>query len=248
MLLFAAGAFGAILGSFLNAFLFRYNTGRSVMRGRSACMHCSSTLAAEDLIPVVSYVLLRGKCRYCRSRISPQYPLIEALSALFAVLIYLRYQDPAAFLFWFLVWETLLFVLVYDLRHKIIPWAASGLLALLGLVHVYLGGMQTIDLIAGPLLALPLFLVSAVSGGRWMGWGDSALELGIGWLLGISVGLTAFMLSFWIGALVGIVLLTLTKRYTMRSEVPFAPFLIVGAALVFFLNVDLFPTLPTLFF
>lgn len=97
------------------------------------------------------------------------------------------------------------------------------------------------------MLALPLFLISVVSGGRWMGWGDSALELGLGWLLGITAGLTALVLAFWIGAAVGIGLTIARGGYTMKSEVPFAPFLIAGAALALFLDVDIFQTLPVLF-
>ena len=93
-----------------------------------------------------------------------------------------------------------------------------------------------------------------------MGWGDSALELGLGWLLGLTAGLTAFVLAFWIGAAVGIGLILIERGftptptskklvwgYTMKSEVPFAPFLIAGAALALFLDVDIFQTLPALF-
>ena len=80
-----------------------------------------------------------------------------------------------------------------------------------------------------------------------MGWGDGALQLGLGWLLGLTAGLTAFMLAFWAGAVVGILLMLFSARVTMKSEVPFAPFLIFGAACAYFLYVDFFPTLPALF-
>lgn len=112
-----------------------------------------------------------------------------------------------------------------------------------GILPVTLWGLA-----AGPLLALPLFLLSLVSGGRWMGWGDSALELSLGWYAGFSMGLTALMFGFWGGAIVGVALLSLKytwrsthSRFTMNSEIPFAPFLILGAAVVHFFHVDLFP-------
>ncbi len=247
MSIFAVGVLGAILGSFLNALLFRYNTGRSVMRGRSKCMHCGHTLQALDLIPVVSYLLLAGRCRYCHSRVSWQYPLVEAAAAALSVLVYVQNLELGAYALGLTMWLTLLFVVVYDLRHQIIPWAASGLLAMLALAHIALAGPSPWLLAAGPLLAAPLLLVSLVSGGRWMGWGDGVLELGLGWMLGLTAGLTAFVLAFWSGALVGIVLLGLSKRYTMKSEVPFAPFLVFGAACAYFLHVDIFQTLPALF-
>ena len=99
-------------------------------------------------------------------------------------------------------------------------------------------------LAAGPLLAAPLLFTSLISGGTWMGWGDGALELSLGWFLGLSAGLSALMLSFWIGAVVGILLLLVSRLgffgYTIKSEMPFAPFLVLGAALSHFFHVDFF--------
>jgi prepilin signal peptidase PulO-like enzyme (type II secretory pathway) len=102
-------------------------------------------------------------------------------------------------------------------------------------------------LLAGPLLALPLTLISLVSKGRWMGWGDGALELSLGWMLGLTAGGSALMLAFWIGAAVGIAALAAKKGLTMRSELPFAPFLICGALIAFFFHVDFLSSLPLLF-
>jgi len=163
------------------------------------------------------------------------------------VLVYFQHQEPVQFALGLAVWMTLLFIVVYDLRHQIIPWSASGLLAVLSLVHVWTLGFDIWSLAAGPILAAPLLLLSLVSRGRWMGWGDGALQLGLGWLLGLTLGLTAFMLAFWAGAVVGVLLILFSKRVTMKSEVPFAPFLIFGAACAYFLHVDFFSSL-TLFF
>lgn len=251
-ILFVAGL-GVILGSFLNALLFRFNTGKSTLRGRSACMRCSHTLRAIDLVPLLSFMLLRGRCRYCRTKISWQYPAVEALAGLLAVSVYLQTGPSLWCAYWFAVWLVLLFVVVYDLRHFIIPWSASLTLMALALGGVLLdifgqAGGAAGSWWSGPALALPLLLVSLVSRGRWMGWGDGFLELSLGWLLGLSMGLTALLIAFWAGAAVGIVLLLLAKnRYTMKSEVPFAPFLILGCCIAYFFHVDLFPNLALLF-
>ena len=278
ILLIGAALLGAIIGSFLNALSFRFNTGQRFfskrgMGGRSRCMGCGHDLSALDLVPVLSFVFLRGKCRYCGTKISWQYPLVELAGAALGVLVFLSVAKVtpsvegvslvtgalvAAFVFWMLVWMTLLFVVIYDIKHTIIPWSCSGLLAALAFISLFIH-FDTLavtvpglwQLLAGPALALPLFLLSLVSRGTWMGWGDSALELSLGWFLGISMGATALMLGFWIGAFVGIALIglsTLTRGrgffgYTIRSEMPFAPFLVLGALLAHFFHVDFFSTL-----
>ncbi|MBC7836829.1 prepilin peptidase [Acetobacteraceae bacterium] len=247
--------FGAIIGSFLNALSFRFNTGRSIANGRSRCMHCNHTLGILDLVPVFSYLLLRGRCRYCGTKISLQYPVVEIVAAGISLITYVTHPDPLAFFFWLLVWMILLFIVIYDLRHTIIPWSFSIPLLFLALLWVFIfrdpmsGSIQSYylwALLAGPLLALPLFLISLVSGGRWMGWGDSMLELSLGLLLGLSVGASALMCAFWSGALVGIFLLFLKKGFKIRSEIPFAPFLAFGAFLAHTFNVDFFSSLPLL--
>ncbi|MEK7613169.1 MAG: prepilin peptidase [Patescibacteria group bacterium] len=232
-------ALGAIIGSFLNALSFRFNTGRS-MGGRSRCMHCRHELAAADLVPIFSYLFLRGKCRYCHARISSQYPLVEGTALVLAVFTYISHPDPASFAFWFVVWMILLFSVIYDIRHTIIPWSCSLSLIALAFLYVLSHEPSFFDFLAGPLLALPLFTISLLSWGRWMGWADGVLELSLGWLLGLAVGFTALVLAFWSGAIVGTLLLLVKKRYTMKSEIPFAPFLILGAAVAHFFHVDFF--------
>ncbi|HEV8677656.1 MAG TPA: prepilin peptidase [Candidatus Paceibacterota bacterium] len=242
----AAAALGLIFGSFINALSYRFNTGRG-MGGRSYCDTCGHTLSPLDLVPVFSYLFLRGRCRYCRSKISIQNPLVEVIAAALSALSWAATPSIAAFFFWFIVWMTLLFVVVYDLRHTIIPWRCSGILAALALFSLFFDfsalsfHMPAIwALAARPLLALPLFLLSLVSRGRWMGWGDGALELGIGWFLGLSSGATALMCAFWSGAAIGIALILLKKGLKMNSELPFAPFLVFGMFLAYFFHVDLF--------
>jgi len=273
ILLIGAALLGAIAGSFINALSFRFNTGRRFfsahgMGGRSRCMHCGHELGGLDLVPLFSFLFLKGACRYCGTRISLQYPLVELAGAALSVSVYLLYaQSIPVFFFWFFTWMVLLFVVIYDIKHTIIPPSCSILLAVLALCALlfdlvgptfflvpHLAALTSWALWAGPLLALPLFLLSLISGGAWMGWGDSGLELSLGWFLGVSAGLTALMLAFWIGAIVGLLLVLLSRLlppvrffgYTIRSEIPFAPFLAMGALIVFFFHVDFFSTLSAL--
>ncbi len=221
-------------------------------------MSCNHTLGALDLVPIFSYLFLHGRCRYCHTKISPQYITVEIVAALLSVCMYVVHPAPVGFAFWFLVAMTLLFIVVYDIRHTIIPTSVSvflGILAILSLFFTF-DVTATFSLpslwmvVAGPLLALPLFLLSFVSKGTWMGWADSGLELSLGWLLGLSMGATALMIGFWSGAVVGVALLLFSrlwqrgrKHLTMKSEVPFAPFLVFGALFVHLLHVNFFSTL-----
>lgn len=255
--------FGAIVGSFLNVVSLRLNTGRSIALARSACFNCSKTLKWYELIPVFSFLALRGKCRNCKSSISYQYIFIEILTGL--VLAFLAamfsnieglsiYVDFFNILFYFIIFSILIVIFIYDLRHMIIPDLLSFLFSFLALGKLFLDhGLNLFQfpglymLIAGPLLALPFAFLWVVSRGRWIGLGDAKLALGIGWLLGISLGFTAVIFAFWIGAIISILLISIKKfgknifknKLTFKSEVPFAPFLIIGLTLVFFTQFNL---------
>jgi len=154
------------------------------------------------------------------------------------------------------VWPLLIVILGYDLRHKIIPDAlvytvALGTLLFRLIMIAFAGeGGSWIDLLAGPIFFIPFFLLWFLSNGRWMGLGDGKLSLGIGWLLGMYGGISALVFGFWAGAIVGLFLVAITsvqsrlkrgsKAVTMKSELPFAPFLIAGMCAVQFFNFSLF--------
>ncbi len=236
---------GTIIGSFLNVVILRWNTGASIAVDRSRCFSCGATLHWYELIPVLSFLAQGGRCRSCGSKISWQYPLVEMVTGvLFALIVWLFPPLSLAAiltdLLFFAIWSTLVVIVVYDMRHKIIPDIFAYLLAFFGivliLIHASNGVFNWWNLAAGPLLALPLFLLWLVSGGRWMGLGDSKLMLGIGWLLGLNAGGAALILAFWIGAAVGIVLIVF-RRVAFKSEIPFAPFLVAGTAVAFFASI-----------
>ena len=231
--------FGTVIGSFLNVVSLRFNTGVGV-GGRSKCMNCNAVLSWKELIPLASFFMQGGSCRKCKSRISWQYPLVEFLAGAIFVLIFYVFPPTDAFAVFrtgvYLISTALLLVIVvYDVRHKIIPDTFVYAFAVIALISLFVDGSTWFavpsywELIAGPLLAVPFALLSLVSGGTWMGWGDSKLVLGIGWLLGISGGINAIILAFWIAAVVSVIwLLVKYKKFKSRTEIPFGPYLILG--------------------
>lgn len=234
---------GAIIGSFLNVVIYRYHTGKTV-GGRSECLTCGKTLGARELIPIASFIFQRGRCRKCGARISFQYPLVEVTTGLLFLLAYTLHPAPYNLLYYGVTVSILMVIVVYDIRHTIIPdsfaYAFAALAFLYGLLVPPVGISLLWFVLSGPFLAAPFAFLWFISQGRWMGLGDAKLALGIGWFLGWYAGISALILAFWIGAAVGISLLFLKgKRFTMKSEIPFGPFLVLGMLIVFFCEVDL---------
>lgn len=256
---------GTIVGSFLNVVILRYNTGVSFFSGRSFCPSCSKKLSWYELVPVISFFVLRGKCAGCGSKISWQYPLVELATGFLFLATWYKLQVTSSIdvhfllstFYFLLVWSILIIISVYDLRHKIIPDGLVFLFAGLSLTYlVSTVGFSKIfiapyfwDLLAGPLFALPFAALWFFSKGQWMGLGDAKLALGIGWFLGLILGGSAIILGFWIGAIVGLALVGISKlsiakrfhsNYGLKSEIPFGPFLILGTIIAFFFNINVF--------
>ena len=252
------GLFGLIIGSFLNVVILRH--GARGIGGRSGCLSCGAPLSFYDLIPVVSWLYLRGRCRQCGSGISAQYPLVEILTMCLFAVIGISPLSLLSTIFALVVVSFLVLITVYDLRHTIIPDEWSYTLACITLLssltfvlqHDGVSGIIPL-LVAGPVTALPLFLLWLISKGQWMGLGDAKLALSMGWLLGLQGGLLAIFASFVVGAVISVfILLPLpyiirfigithlgAKRvgFTMKSEIPFGPFLVLGCFGVWFLMI-----------
>lgn len=234
---------GLIVGSFLNVLGLRFNSGLT-LGGRSFCVVCRKSLPWWELVPVISFVSLRGKCSECKTKISWQYPIVELWTGLiFATVPFLTIPVFCIFVV----------ITIYDFRHKIIPDVLVYSAILLSfLIRLYSGG-NIFDWLAGPILFAFFALVWFLSRGRAMGFGDAKLALAIGLLLGAPMGFSAFVLAFWIGTVITLGIMVLArlkfalfkkgKRLTMKSEVPFAPFLILGAWLSLILHLDLFHVL-----
>jgi len=241
--------FGVIVGSFLNVVALRFNTGMGI-GGRSKCMSCGTSLTWKELIPLFSFALQKGACKKCRSKISWQYPLVEFIAGAIFVLIFFAFPPVdvltgVATLIQDIIVCLLIVISVYDIKHKIIPDSFVYTFAGLALLNLCVGGsswwhMPTLEmLLAGPLLAVPFALLWLVSKGKWMGFGDVKLMLGIGWLLGVSAGINALVLAFWIAAAASLVWLFATqKKFKPKTEIPFGPYLILGLYLVLIFHIQ----------
>ena len=257
---------GVIIGSFLNVVVLRHNTGKTV-KGRSACMTCKSKLGPRELVPVLSFLWQRGRCRHCGTRISWQYPLVElATGVLFAANFYYQYQHVGsvlqlgiAYVLTSCILALFVAIFVYDLRHKIIPdvfsFSTFGLSVAYVLMNLFFfrdtgmlvgdGTLLTaLSLGAGILFYCAIYLLWKLSGGRLIGLGDAKLLLSIGTVLGLVYGLSAVFISFWIGTAFAAYLLLKAylgksdERITMKTEIAFGPFLIVGFLIVYFFRID----------
>ena len=262
--------FGTLVGSFINVVSLRYNTGLPISRGRSKCFSCSTKLKWYELIPILSFFSLKGKCRTCESSISWQYPVVEFLTGLLFVFIAFRqinlwhiygsYENGLLFSIIFFIYYALVFGLlivigVYDFRHKIIPDGLSYSFIFLSFFKlviffylckkVFQFPVNFLDLLSPFILFVFFYFLWHYSRGKWMGFGDAKLALGIGGCLGFTYGISAIILSFWLGAIWGIFLIVMkylnlsSKKVTMSSEIPFAPFLILATAIVFFGQIDI---------
>lgn len=248
---------GTIIGSFLNVVALRFGTGRGV-KGRSFCFSCGKTLSAMELIPVISFLMLRGKCKKCKSRISFQYMAVELLTGLVFLLIFLKFLGSLSTLplflltFYFLTFSILIVIGVYDLKHTVVPDRLSLLFALISLggLFFFKGGAYLfsfpgyLDLLAGPILFLPFFMLWFFSKGTLIGLGDGKLAVGMGWMLGLVGGASAMILSFWIGAVFSIFFMLVDSVFRqgkigLKTEIPFAPFMIAGAFIAFLSDIDI---------
>lgn len=241
---FAVFAFGAIIGSFLNAVLFRKNTGESIVKDRSRCFSCGKKLNWSELIPIVSFLIQRGRCRWCGSRISWQYPVVELTTAFLSLVVAVRFMPYAvsnsnglwliAYGFYFFAFCSLFLVAVYDLKHKIIDrhfLRIFGGFAVIEHIFKYLNIEKFeyagfFSLLISGIIFLFFYSLWKFSRGRWMGRGDADLAFFLALFLGYHLSLFMLIGSFWLGAVVGIILLIgFRKKFTIKSEVPFGPFL-----------------------
>jgi len=238
----ALGLLGVCLGSFANAAIWRLKVKKDIVRDRSECTHCHHKLAANDLIPVVSWLILRGKCRYCHKKIDDN-PFVELGVGIYFVASYLLWpvmlnSNYAWFDFslWLLYGVGLAILFVYDLRWYLLPDRVVWPLAVLGAVDFIARGIMQ-HLSFGQFAAeaaLALFVISGlyyllhiVSKGKWVGFGDVKLGIFMGLALGWQMGLLTLFLANLIGCLI-IIPGLITGKLRANSQVPFGPLLIAG--------------------
>jgi len=207
----------------LNCIIYRLKTGQSFLRGRSFCPHCQHTLSWLDLIPVFSFFILKGRCRYCQKKISWQYPLVEIATGLLFFLIG-NFQLP---IFNFIIAPLLIIIFVYDLKHYIIPDKIIYPAVIIAAIFNFTNWLSALG------AALFFLVIVLVSRGKWMGVGDVKLGFLMGLALGFPNILVALFLAFMMGAIIGIGLIIASKK-TLKSEVPFGPFLVAATFIAWF--------------
>ena len=246
--------FGAVIGSFLNVVILRYRSGRSIVSGSSICFSCSKKLQWFELIPIGSFLTQQGRCEGCNTKISWQYPLVEALTGILFLFLYFHFEylicsTPLLFAILFAYYASIFCILlvlsVYDIKHKILPDMIVLYFVIISFIGMsFIQGDSLVlqipnytQFLAGIILPAPFSLMWLLSKGKWMGLGDAKFMIGIGFLLGMSAGLAAILISFWIGAIISILILICSKiikkhSVSLKTAIPFGPFLALGTILV----------------
>ena len=238
LFLFILFAFGLCFGSFLNVIVYRLPRKLSVVQPPSSCPACKTRLGFFDLIPLFSYLFLKGKCRYCSASISYRYPLVELLTGLLFVAVFYYFGFSAAGLFHLALLYILLAVTLIDLEHRIVPntlVAAGLIIGLLFYLPVLLSlvtdvpawlliDRQPLDALLGFVVGGGLLLIIILVSRGGMGAGDMKLMAMIGLFVGLRGVAVVLLAGFIFGALVGIAMMILGHA-TRKSALPFAPYL-----------------------
>ncbi|MFH0857019.1 MAG: prepilin peptidase, partial [bacterium] len=238
---------GLCIGSFLNVIILRLAENKNFIKGRSYCPKCKHKLFWYDNIPLISFILLKGKCRYCHNRISIQYPLVELATAILFILAFKHWyaiSNPSAssgqvfqfpisnylLLFSYFIFTAILIIIfVYDFRwYMILDRVSVPAIITVFCLNLYLG-KSVMDLLIAAFAIGGFFLLQfLISKGKWIGGGDIRMGFLMGMMLGLKNGAAALFISYILGALVGIFLIIMGKK-KMQSRMPFGTFLAVGA-------------------
>lgn len=230
---FLVFVFGICIGSFLNVCIYRLPESKSIVHPRSMCPSCGTLIRFYDNIPIFSYLALRGKCRHCAAHISFRYPVVEFISGIFAVGVFLKYGMGLETLIYYTFIATLLVITFIDIDHQIIPdvitlpgipifFAASFALPKITLVESILG-----ILIGGGSLFLVAWLYHLLTRKEGMGGGDIKLLAMMGAIVGWKGVLFTIFVASAIGTLAGMLIIIKSGK-TMKLAVPFGPFLAIG--------------------
>jgi leader peptidase (prepilin peptidase)/N-methyltransferase len=227
--------YGMIIGSFLNVCIYRIPLSESISFPPSHCPSCKNKIKIYDLFPVISYILLKGKCRYCGNKISIRYPIIELLTGLLFVAIYMKFGlcfEFVKFVF-FISFLVVIGIIDYDTTDVYLKTTLSGIL--IGIIFIIAGhfyGLQFMTYIYGGLLGGGLIAIIILLT-HGMGWGDFEICIMAGLYLGIKLTILMLFLSFIIGGIVGVILIA-SKLKSRKDYIPFGPFIVIGSVLSLF--------------
>lgn len=218
---------GLLIGSFLNVCIFRIPKKEDIVFTPSHCTNCSNPIRWYDLIPVISYIFLGGKCRHCKAKISIIYPIIELLNGAAYMGIFCIYGPSKETVIYSALFSILLVISMIDLKHSIIPNGLVIAIMVLAVINLGFDFSNWISYTIGFFCVSGILLLIAVITGGKMGGGDIKLMAAAGLLLGWEKILLALMIGAIIGAVIGIALIVM-KVITRKQMIPFGPFLSLG--------------------
>src|SRR6056297_1108967 len=219
---------GLMVGSFLNVVIYRLPEDESIVFPSSHCPNCNHKLKIYDLIPVVSYLLLSGKCRYCDHEISVQYPLIELLTGIIFLLMYLKYGFSAKLIILLILILALISSSVIDFRFKIIPNKITYPGIILGLIlSIFFEHITILNSFLGAVIPSGLLFLIAFFYKKGMGMGDVKLVAMIGAFIGWKYTLLGIFFGSLLGSIIGLTLIGI-GIIDRKTRIPFAPFISFG--------------------
>jgi len=233
---------GTLIGSFLNCVIYRLETKKSFIRGRSFCPHCKHPLSFLELIPLFGFFYLKGRCRYCHQRISFWYPFVEFITG---ILFFLAFKKFSSFgfitlIYYWIIFSFFILIFVFDAKYYLIPDKIVYPPIIISLIfNLFLSPNFLLSFLSGVMISGFFFLIFFISQGKWIGFGDIKLGFLIGLVSGFPNFLIAFFFSFFFGAIIGIGLILLKKK-TLRSELPLGPFLVTGGLIAVFIGEKIF--------
>jgi len=231
--------FGAVVGSFLNVCIFRMPAKTSIIKPLSQCPHCHHPVRFYDNIPLISYILLMAKCRDCGGKISWRYPLVELITALLSLFLFLKFGLSLTFLIVFIFTAVLIVITFIDLDHQIIPDVLTlpgiPIFFLLAIFVVKVPWLEALIglLIGGGMLFAIAYIYQLITKREGMGGGDIKLLAMIGGFLGWKSLIFILLFSSFSGAIIGIAAMVIQKQ-DMKYAIPFGPFLSAAAVAYFF--------------
>ena len=227
---------GLCIGSFLNVLIYRLHRGEKFITGHSKCLFCGHKLYIKDLVPLFSYLLLKGRCRYCKKSFSRQYFLVEFFTGIIFSLIFLNIIPDKNFInfenyelfkiiFWWIIASFLIIIFVYDLKYYLILDKISIPAIFISFIFNLLLGNNLLNLLFAGILAGGFFLLQYfISKGKWVGGGDIRLGFLMGVILGFPTVLTALFIAYILGSIISIILL-IGKQKRWSDKIPFGTFL-----------------------
>ena len=232
--------FGAMIGSFLNVCIYRIPEGQSVITPGSECPNCNSKIRFYDNLPIISYLLLKGKCRSCGQAVSLRYPLVELLTAGFTTAVGTVFGMTALGGTYLVLIYILIIITVIDVDHMIIPDRLVGLGLMTGIAAILVGAIEIgwKDAFMGSLVYGGFLYLAGVVGKRIfkkeaMGMGDVKLGIMMGLFLGWKMSVMSLYISFLVASAVGLAAIAIGKL-SRGDKIPFGPFLTVGTVIVIF--------------